>query len=495
MDADLVRPVVLSFVACLLLQAAWVLAMPPFRGIDEFDHAYRADSVAQGYWAPSHQLADNGRGGLIPVRRSIVEAASGICRAYQYTGPDNCRPVEELDNGLVTVASGASTYQPVFYWLIGTPAQAAQGASALMLMRMAAAILCALFLAAAVFILSTRRSTAWLRVPLLAGMTPVLIYSTALGAPNGLEMLSGAVVWCALLVLGRADPDPPFERSLLLLLTVAAMVLATLRQLGPLWLALIVLTCLLLNGAAPYLALARSRPFWVGTSTLLTISSMTAGLIYMRSARSLVLSEGTLYENVDRWAVTLDHFALWLLQSIAAFPLRDESAPTIVYVPYLLIGLVAVSAAMRVGNMRQRLALVAFIILTFLIPGTITFITVANEGAGWQGRYALAYGVGFLLLCAAPLEPLRSHWLYGRLLLAAWFGITVAHATSVLSILTRESRNSAVVTESTWPLVGPAPLLLLVVGSSLLAAWASRLPPGTRPDRFESTSVGSRSHD
>jgi hypothetical protein len=32
----------LLVLGALVMQAAWILALPPFRGADEFDHAYRA---------------------------------------------------------------------------------------------------------------------------------------------------------------------------------------------------------------------------------------------------------------------------------------------------------------------------------------------------------------------------------------------------------------------------------------------------------------------
>ena len=48
-----VRQATLLALALLALQASWVLTVPPFRGIDEFDHAYRAAAVAHGQLVPS----------------------------------------------------------------------------------------------------------------------------------------------------------------------------------------------------------------------------------------------------------------------------------------------------------------------------------------------------------------------------------------------------------------------------------------------------------
>ena len=77
----------------LLMQAAWWLALPPFRGTDEFDHAYRAAAVAGGQWRPSGEIAAHGRGELVTVPRSLVSAAEPVCSSYPYTGHDNCHPV------------------------------------------------------------------------------------------------------------------------------------------------------------------------------------------------------------------------------------------------------------------------------------------------------------------------------------------------------------------------------------------------------------------
>ena len=38
----------LLVVGALLTQAAWLLSVPAFRGVDEFDHVYRAAAVARG---------------------------------------------------------------------------------------------------------------------------------------------------------------------------------------------------------------------------------------------------------------------------------------------------------------------------------------------------------------------------------------------------------------------------------------------------------------
>jgi len=63
-----------------LLQAAWVVAMPPFAAMDEWDHAYRAAAVAHGQLAATPTDATTGTGAFVRVPTDIVEAAQHECR-------------------------------------------------------------------------------------------------------------------------------------------------------------------------------------------------------------------------------------------------------------------------------------------------------------------------------------------------------------------------------------------------------------------------------
>ena len=62
-----------------ILQALWILTVPPFRASDEFDHAYRAAAVARGQWQadrsrrerarnPGQSAGRPGQGSARPVR-------------------------------------------------------------------------------------------------------------------------------------------------------------------------------------------------------------------------------------------------------------------------------------------------------------------------------------------------------------------------------------------------------------------------------------------
>ena len=105
--------------AVLLMQTAWALVVPPFRGIDEHDHAYKAAAVARGDWSADHEEVAE-RSELLAVPGDLVDAATPVCESWPYTRPDNCRPQGPAGDGLVWVSSSAGRYNPVAYYFIGT---------------------------------------------------------------------------------------------------------------------------------------------------------------------------------------------------------------------------------------------------------------------------------------------------------------------------------------------------------------------------------------
>src|SRR4051794_21396389 len=122
------RFAVLIFLGTVLMQAAWIAVLPPFRGIDEIDHAFRASAVAHGEWEAG-RWASFGRGRLVTVPADLAAAAGAQCASLRYTGHDNCLPVEELPRGMVRIASSAGSYPPAFYWLVGTAGRPFRGAA------------------------------------------------------------------------------------------------------------------------------------------------------------------------------------------------------------------------------------------------------------------------------------------------------------------------------------------------------------------------------
>ena len=204
-----------SALACLLVgvalvQTAWILAVPAFRGIDEWDHAYRAAAVAHGEWRADPTAATRGTGALVRAPDDIVAAAQPECERLPYTEPEDCEGSPNGD-GTTSIASGAGRYNPLFYAVVGYPSLPFEGAAALYVMRAMAAALCLLFLGMAVACMRTWVGSPVAPVATVAALTPMVMFTTTLAAPNGVEIMAGLAWCCSLLALSRRGlgrPDP-----------------------------------------------------------------------------------------------------------------------------------------------------------------------------------------------------------------------------------------------------------------------------------------------
>ena len=330
--------VALAFVGSLFLQLSWVVAVPPYRGMDEFDHVYRAEAVAAGHWLPLVQdPAHQGRGDLVRVSAATVRAAYPICHSYSYIQEIDCLPARTYADGTVLVASGAARYNPAYYWVLGTPTRWFGPVTALYLMRGLDALVCSLLVALAAWCLTRWSRTAWPLLGLALTCTPMAMYSGSTPAPNGPEMFAGVAVWAALLGLARVDAGTPAARSLLLAALPPALVLVTLRTLGPLV-------------AGPARAVRgpggrprphrrrRPRPHPAGARDLRPgRRGHPAALWWTRSAGANSLANEPDRHLPDPLAGTLHLVPFWVFQTVGAFPDKTDAAPVPVYAAALLL--------------------------------------------------------------------------------------------------------------------------------------------------------------
>lgn len=461
----LASPTRLFVAGFLLLQCAWVLTVPPFRGIDEFDHAYRASAVAGGQWSTDRVPAD-GRGLLVEARADVVEAAEAQCEHLRYTGPDNCTAAGDAPDGRVQVASGAATYYPAYYWVVGTAAEPFRGATALYVMRVVSLLLCAVFVGLAAWA-SSRARTSWPLVGLAVALTPVLVYSTTVAAPNGLEMAAAVALWTSLLRV-RVEPDAARSRALLVVAAAAAAVMCSLRLLGPLWVVLVVATVVALDPAGAR-GVVRRHVRLVAGGAVVVLLALAAFVLWMRGPADVYLPD----DGADvAESLSPLHVVLWAVQSIAAFPYRNQLGPPAVYAVVGTVALLLVVAAARAAHGRHRVVLLGSLAVAILLPLAATLATYDGTEIIWQGRYGLPYGVGFVLLAATLLaERPEPHPLARGAVVAAAAAYAVALAWCLLQVRHAElTDNPASVADPAWHV--PPPVLLVLLVLVALAAWA-----------------------
>lgn len=440
-----------NLLGLMLIQAAWVLVVPAFRGSDEIDHAYKAAAVALGDWSFHHRPSPGGWGEFVRAPTSMIEAATPICETYPYTSSDNCRPSGDSSSGTSEVASSAARYNPVYYAFVGRVGERFEGTAAVYGMRSASAFACAVLFAWSMVVARRYGSTIWPQVAIVLAASPVVTYSTAVVAPNGLELCAALLVWVSLLGMARASSSAALP-ALIIPATVGATALVTLRTLGPLWLVLIVATCGMLAKRQTLMYLLSSNHLRVAAG--LTALCAGGAMFWSYSAGTNALAELDTKLG-SPWGEVPEEVMLWFLQSIAAFPDRTEPAPGLVYVAVAVPWFVVGALAWHLGSPRYRLALVIIVGLSTLIPVAFMVHTYSSAGTLWQGRYTYPYAMGFLLICGAVLDRSDATRLR-TIVFQRWSVVAVAFTSATalvigqLGVLTDERASSPSVAAGQW---------------------------------------------
>jgi hypothetical protein len=477
----------LTFAGLLLVQAAWILAVPPFRGIDEFDHVYRAAGVASGQWRLSEPALD-GRGVVVEVPASLVEAASAQCESLPYTGRDNCVPISERAGERVTIATAAGLYPPHYYLLIGWPTRWLDGASADYALRLLSAMVCAVGLAVAAWALALGGTGTWTRFGFVTSLTPVLVYTTILPAPNSIEIVGALCLWTSLLTLADRGVADRTGIALLVVATIAGCLVGSLRTIGPMWLGLIVLTVVAFKGTKAITRVARTRLAHFGVATLVVAAAVVAGGWWNASVGMAAATPASETGDNALGATTwLSRAIVWTVQIVGAFPFRDQPAPTAVYALYFAIVVPFISAAVLAARGRMRVVLLLATAVTVLLPLTITVMTADSQGVIWQGRYILPFVVGVPILCGLALDA-RSSRVSMRVLLPPAVMVAVAHTWSVWDVAIDETQRITTHVGPDW-ITLPPPFL----GLMTLLGWLVLLG-GVTP-RPAAAPVGAANND
>ncbi len=485
-------PAVLCLVAGLACTvAAWILAVPPFGSYDEFDHAFRASGVAHGQLVAPPSRATRGTGALVRASPDVVAAARAECLAMPYTHPLDC---SDTPDG---VPSGAGRYSPVYYAGFGWVGLLVPGQDGLVVQRVLSALAClVLFGAAAGLVLRWPDPGLGLRA-LVVAASPMLLFSLALFAPNGLEMAAGTAWWAGLLTLWRLGTC---SRSALWVCAVSGALLATLRALGPLWLGTVaVIVLILATSGRPARSARPAGPAGAGLRRLAAAlrparAQLTVVLVALLAAAAWTLSQGTLVIGKDPLVQGRDAAAGWryatltaplkLIQLVTALPGRGSPPPPAVLAGWVVaFGLLVVPAVVR-AHRRARRAWFLLLAAVVLLPLAIEASTYQSFGGAWQGRYVLPLAVGVPLLAAAIRSGRpgpRPRALID--VVAVVLATAVAHAVALWTTVEFYAGHSPTYRSGTWPLLPGAALVALVLLGGVLAGAGLTLaePRDARP--------------
>jgi hypothetical protein len=490
----------LCFVSLFAMVSAWSLALPVNGTYDEKEHLVRAYAVATGHLTPVGTATDslNRPTEAFRVPRSLLPVGTSVdCTWWKPPQPANCQRWTD-DRTPVLMPTVAGHYSPVYYAAVGIPLVLRPDRTGILLARLVSALLAALVLASAVW-LALRSGRRLLVAAVVLTATPTALNLAGAINPNGLEIAAGILVGTALAALLNGRDD----RATLWLAGVGSLLLLTIRSLGPVLLAFLLGTALLLAGRDRIAALARRRDArWIlGGSCVAGVAYAGGWLLYSGSAVPMTpyqLTRLTMQETLTQ--IVTQRIPFCLKQMIAQFSYGETNvSPVVVVGWYLMIGLI-VLAALRSAAGRARLAVIGLGVACIGMLAALDLHYLPKYGWFSQGRYAMPAAVGVLLFAtvAGRFEDRR-----GRVTL------TVAALTVPLQVYTL----AAVMTRfqvgfgaqlnpfgGFWqPAAGPVvPLAALLVGTILLASTAaaattSRAPHGDTPRTGSRTGDAARS--
>jgi hypothetical protein len=244
-------------------------------------------------------------------------------------------------------------------------------------------------------------------------------------------------------------------------------------MLGPLFVGLIVLVAILYHGRAAFSFVGRHRALTGLTAALVCVA--TAGAAAWTLHAGLVGGAGEL-QGSTTWSTS--SVVLWPLQTIAAFPFRNQPGPIFVYP--LVGGLVCLLTyvALRTARGLRRLALATALVAALTLPYVLTWLSRDGRGVMWQGRYGLPLAVGFVVIAGLVLDRARVRPARG-LLVGGGIVLAVSSAASLTKIVRDELGNRASSADGAW-LAPPAWLLVvasvLAFAVAVAAIWAPAEP-------------------
>lgn len=388
-----------TFAIVSILGGLWALADPLFSVPDEPAHAvYAAAAVRGELFAPTKGIDTT-----VTVPTGYATAGTvGACFIYNGTVPAGCAKPYVARPGSAQVVTTAGRYPPAYYLYVGTATLVADGATAIYLMRLLTVILCAALLASA-FASARHSRSPWPVTGVALALTPMVLFFLGAVNPQGPEIAAGIGLWSTGLALlsdhrGHNDAGPSLDPRLLVRCLLAGGVLAVIRPMSIVWLALIVGVVLLARAQLPTTrALLRHRGALVGGLGLGLLVLVTAAWILDRHALAQWSrpNDSTL---VNAALFSVSKLNRELHEMVGVFGWLDTWAPEVVYLIWFgVVGTLLILAA-AVASRRERLALAAVVLTSLVVPVASELASYHQSGFAWQGRYILAFSAGLTVL-------------------------------------------------------------------------------------------------
>jgi rhamnosyltransferase len=387
-----------------LLALSWAIANPPFAAPDEPAHYLRGLAV--------------GGGGL--ERTESVRVPPGLwsneepaCNRVEPTQSAACVDALEPTTAESDVVSGAGAYPPLSYALPGIAARATDDLRdanrAARLVTVAVSSL--LFLLSALLLFAPKVGAPSL-LGLVVATTPMVVFVTSIQSSSALETSAGIALAAGLLAAVRAQPVPTW---VFVAIAASGALVALSRATGVIWLVLAVAVAAVVAGRSRLSALLREQPIAVAATCCTLLLAGAANRAWELAYGPDVTRAGPLaYPWTDKAAEAFSELWRLVQEWIGVFGWLDAFMPNWATSLWIAVGGGLVVVALVVGRARERLALVAALVLACCAAVLLSATLRSGElGGDVQARHLLPFLVLIPLL--AGFVVTRSPLLTGRL--------------------------------------------------------------------------------
>jgi hypothetical protein len=435
-----------------LLSICWSLATPVSASPDEPAHIVKAASVVRGQFVGEYSEF----GHVVQVPRYVASTQAQTCFAFHPQVSAACAvPLEGEPAALIDSTTTAGLYNPVYYVLVGWPTLIFDDATGLYVMRIVSAMLCALFLACAIMIASTFRSS-WLPIAAIGiAVSPMLLFLAGTVNPSALEASTTLAAFAAMTAI-VLRPDRALLAERCGILAVSAAIAINARALSPLWLAVAILAPLILAAPGVLGGLIRTRPvLWSAGITALASAFAVSWIVGVNSLASGLGNDNSFQQYPGEGSSPLSGFLLVVRDTfdfaegmIGIFGWLDTPAPNAVYFIWAALTGALLLAAFALLRSRALIFAVTLAGAFVFLPAIVQGAYINGGGIIWQGRYSLPlFAMLVFGLAAAISEQVRPSMSYTRRLVLIVAGSwLVAQALAFATTL----RRYAVGTDGTW---------------------------------------------
>lgn len=496
--SNFLRVFVVASLVLSALSALWSIATPISAAPDEPAHLIKAASVVRGQFVG--QASPQGH--IVQVPAYVAYTNAQTCYAFHSSTTADCIPSVPGDAGTILPATTtAGLYNPLYYLIIGWPSLLIHDESGIYWMRIVSGIAVSLILALAFALIATWRRPTIPMLGLTIASTPMVFFLNGSVNPNSMEIAATLSAFVAMLTIVK-NPDRPKLGWLSAIVFVSAAIAANMRGLSLLWLAIALLTPLLLIDRSQLLALVKRRSIRLTIAgTALAVVFAAAWVFGSNSLGAGVAAPGVVPPGPGVGSSPLWGFVWTAVQTfdyaegiVGIFGWLDTPAPLFVFFTWSVFTGGAFLLSFLILRGRALWFTVALIASLFLLPPLLQGYYITGGGIVWQGRYILPIFVCAVVAAASGISDrvTLSPYLKTRLLLAVFALWGVAQFQSFSTALRRYSVGIHAgwldLLNPEWSPPGGVWMSLVGFGVVLLAAtvllfvWLQRRPETARVD-------------